>query len=79
MIFKKNMKLSTLNDIKIFKRKSKKKIFLLTGYNSFRKTKANQILKYKIGFESIYKKSFYPEIKELRNSNSIRILIHILF
>ena len=68
------MKISSLNDIKKFLiENKKKKIFLLTGYNSFNKSGAFKLFqKVQNNLKIFFKKSFYPEIKELQNiANSI--------
>ena len=64
------MKVSSLSEVKNFlKENSKKKIFLLTGLNSFNKSGAFKLFKNldsKINLKIYYKKQPYPEITELK-------------
>ncbi len=64
------MKFSNKNDLyRFFKLKKFKKIFIITGLNSYKKSGAKkilgEILDKKISF-FYFKKNFYPEIKELK-------------
>jgi alcohol dehydrogenase class IV len=62
------MKISSLSEINLFLKKNrKKKIFLLTGVNSFRKSGAFKLFQNKnFDLQIYYKKLFFPEITELK-------------
>ena len=62
------MKISSLSEINFFLNKNrKKKIFLLTGLNSFRKSGAFKLFQNKkFNLRIYYKKLFFPEITELK-------------
>jgi len=65
------VKISSLSEVKSFlKDNNKKKIFLLTGLNSFNKSGAVKLFKnhtLKTNFVIYYKRKFYPEITELKS------------
>ena len=68
------MKLSSFNEVRSFLiANQNKRIFLITGHNSFKKTGANKLFKnLKLNLRVHYKKSFYPEISELQSiANSL--------
>tara|TARA_S200000501_G_C20836858_1_gene749757 strand:- start:248 stop:1348 length:1101 start_codon:yes stop_codon:yes gene_type:complete len=62
------MRVSSLSEIELFlKENQKKKIFLLTGVNSFKKSGAFKLFKNKnLNLKIYFKKLFYPEITELK-------------